>query len=178
MRPAPIDRPQYAARVRGDPQARGDQGFESGSLQQRVTNEPAAQSQARKRQRQGRGEAKPDENYTQHVPAIARTMSAWRYSAISARGASTSARANSMRFRPERSLEQSAQRDPGYKNHKGGYRAFSKRVQPVRCRPRSAVLKRRKRRRTPLRERQFRLLHSAFTRHRRRKAIPPRVSSV
>jgi hypothetical protein len=47
--------------------------------------------------------AKPDRNYTQHVPAIARTMSVWRYSAISARDGSRSATANSMRHRPQRS---------------------------------------------------------------------------
>ena len=36
--------------------------------------------------------AKPDKNYTRHVPAIVRTMSALRYSAISARAGSRSAR--------------------------------------------------------------------------------------
>ena len=35
--------------------------------------------------------AKPDGNYTRHVPAIARTMSAWQYSATSARDGSRSA---------------------------------------------------------------------------------------
>jgi hypothetical protein len=47
--------------------------------------------------------AKPEENYTRHAPAIARTMSGWRYSAISARGGSRSAKANSMRYRRQRS---------------------------------------------------------------------------
>src|SRR6266481_9584134 len=47
--------------------------------------------------------AKPDRNYMRRVPAIARTMSAWRYSAISARDGSRSATANSMRHRPQRS---------------------------------------------------------------------------
>src|SRR6516162_3087353 len=47
--------------------------------------------------------AKPDGNYTRHVLAIARTMSAWQYSATSARVGSRSAAANSMRFRPPRS---------------------------------------------------------------------------
>src|SRR6516165_4868477 len=42
--------------------------------------------------------AKPDGNYTRHVLAIARTMSAWQYSATSARVGSRSAAANSMRF--------------------------------------------------------------------------------
>src|SRR5206468_1722744 len=56
--------------------------------------------------------AKPDRNYTQHVPAIARTMSAWRYSAISAQDGSKSAMANSMRHRPQRSRH-TRQPDPG-----------------------------------------------------------------
>src|ERR1700738_4183566 len=56
--------------------------------------------------------AKPDGNYTRHVPAIARTMSAWRYSAISARDGSRSATANSTRHRPQRSRH-TRQPDPG-----------------------------------------------------------------
>src|SRR6266404_8223876 len=56
--------------------------------------------------------ARPDGNYTRHVPAIARTMSAWRYSAISARDGSRSATANSMRHRPQRS-RYTRQPDPG-----------------------------------------------------------------
>jgi hypothetical protein len=56
--------------------------------------------------------AKPDWNYMRHVPAIARTMSAWRYSAISARDGSRSATANSMRHRPQRSGH-TRQPDPG-----------------------------------------------------------------
>ena len=47
--------------------------------------------------------AKPDKNYTRHVPAIARTTSAWRYSAISARDGSRSVTANCMRHRPQQS---------------------------------------------------------------------------
>src|SRR5467141_3825286 len=56
--------------------------------------------------------ARPDGNYTRHVPAIARTMSAWRYSAISARDGSRSATANSTRHRPQRSRH-TRQPDPG-----------------------------------------------------------------
>ena len=55
---------------------------------------------------------KPDGNYTRHVPAIARTMSAWRYSAISARDGSRSATANSMRHRPQQS-RRTRPPDPG-----------------------------------------------------------------
>jgi transposase len=47
--------------------------------------------------------AKPDKNFTRHVPAIAQTTSASRCSATSARGGSRSAMANSMRHRPQRS---------------------------------------------------------------------------
>src|ERR1700730_17597529 len=47
--------------------------------------------------------ARPDRNFTRHVPAIARTMSAWRCSAISARDGSRSATANCMRHRPQQS---------------------------------------------------------------------------
>ena len=47
--------------------------------------------------------AKPDKNFTRHVPAIAPTMSASRCSAISGRGGSRSAMASSMRHRPQRS---------------------------------------------------------------------------
>src|SRR6202011_5583456 len=57
--------------------------------------------------------AKPDRNYTQHVPAIARTMSVWRYSAISARDGSRSATANFMRHRPQRSRH-TRQPDQGF----------------------------------------------------------------
>ena len=56
--------------------------------------------------------AKPDGNYTRHVQAIARTMSAWRYSAISVRDGSRSATANSTRHRPQRSRH-TRQPDPG-----------------------------------------------------------------
>src|ERR1700730_8455394 len=48
---------------------------------------------------------KPDRNYKRHVPAIARTMSAWRYSAISARDGSRSATANSIPHRPQQSRD-------------------------------------------------------------------------
>jgi hypothetical protein len=44
--------------------------------------------------------AKPDMSFTRHVLAIARTMSAWPYSAISVQDGSRSATANSMRHRP------------------------------------------------------------------------------
>jgi hypothetical protein len=47
--------------------------------------------------------ARPDRNFTRHVPAIVRTMSAWRYSAISARDESRSVTANCMRHRPQQS---------------------------------------------------------------------------
>ena len=56
--------------------------------------------------------AKPDGNYTQHVLAIARTMSASQYSATSARVGSTSARANSMRYLPRRSNPFGQDRQP------------------------------------------------------------------
>src|SRR6266478_7845341 len=62
--------------------------------------------------------AKPDRNYMRHVPAIAGTMSAWRYSAISARDGSRNATANSMRHRPQRSRH-TRQPDPGsWKRHR------------------------------------------------------------
>ena len=59
--------------------------------------------------------ARPDKNFTRHVPAIAQTISAWRCSAISGRGGSRSAMANSMRHRPQRS-GRARQPEPGSKS--------------------------------------------------------------
>ena len=47
--------------------------------------------------------ARPDRNSTWRAPTIARTISAWRCSAISARDGSRTATANCMRHRPQRS---------------------------------------------------------------------------
>jgi hypothetical protein len=92
--------------------------------------------------------AKPDKNYTQHVPTIARTM--WHGgTAPYPRGADPRARGQTLCDFDCSAAGTSASVTPVIKNHKGGSRAFSKRVQPVRCRPKSAILKRRKRRRTP-----------------------------
>src|SRR3984893_14505416 len=54
--------------------------------------------------------ARPDRNVTRHVPAIARTMSAWWCSAISARDGSRSVTANCMRHRPQQSRHPGARR--------------------------------------------------------------------
>src|SRR6266446_4366991 len=47
--------------------------------------------------------ARPDRNFTWRAQPIVRTMSAWRYSAISARDGSRSVRANCMRHRQQQS---------------------------------------------------------------------------
>src|SRR6267142_4982450 len=47
--------------------------------------------------------ARPDRNFTWRAQPIAQTMSAWRYSAISARDGSRSVTANCMRHHPQQS---------------------------------------------------------------------------